>query len=75
MLTARDLPSEPAFGGALAADSDVAGRYFATVEAALEALGPKSERTAEGRQEAHDIQRRSRDAKERFFRQHVGDGV
>jgi thioesterase DpgC len=70
MLTVRDVPSEPTFGGTLTADAALAERYVGAVDAALKALGPKAERDEEERRQAQDIQRRSRDANERFFRQH-----
>jgi (3,5-dihydroxyphenyl)acetyl-CoA 1,2-dioxygenase len=63
--------AEPAFNASLASDAEAAGGYLAEMEAALQKLGPSSERDGERRGEAQAIKDSSRSVKERFFRRHA----
>jgi len=66
---ARDVD----FRSSLAADSAAAAKYFETADAALRSLGPKSARSEGARRDAQEIKARSRAARERFLRRHVGE--
>lgn len=72
-LAIQNLAREVDFRSSLAADSHSAAKYFETADAALESLGPPAARSADARKDAHDIKTRSRAAKERFLRRHVGE--
>ena len=63
---APSAPVEPVFGASLARDADAAGKYFAAVEAALQAQ--KTERPHE---EDGALKSRARAVKEQFFRRHA----
>jgi thioesterase DpgC len=61
------------FRSSLAADSATAAKYFETAAAALRSLGPPSTRSPDATRDAQDIKLRTRAAKERFLRRHVGE--
>ncbi len=59
-------PVEPVFGASLARDAGAAGKYFAAVEAVLEA-----QKTEQPQQEDGALKSRARAVKEQFFRRHA----
>ncbi len=63
---APSAPVEPVFGASLARDADAAGKYFAAVEAALQA-----QKTERPHQEDGALKSRARAVKEQFFRRHA----
>ncbi len=68
----QNFASDVDFRASLAADSETAAKYFETADAALVSLGPPSGRSEAARKDAQDIKMRSRVARERFLRRHVG---
>jgi (3,5-dihydroxyphenyl)acetyl-CoA 1,2-dioxygenase len=67
LLAARPAQPEPAFGRSLAADARDAKDYLATIAAAIEDLGHKSDT----RQKRDDLIATARRTRERFFRTHA----
>jgi (3,5-dihydroxyphenyl)acetyl-CoA 1,2-dioxygenase len=69
----QNFASDVDFRSSLAADDDVAAKYFETADAALVSLGHPSRRSEAAKKEAQDIKVRSRAVRERFLRRHVGE--
>jgi (3,5-dihydroxyphenyl)acetyl-CoA 1,2-dioxygenase len=72
-MNVQSAAREVDFRSSLAADSAIAAKYFESVDAALGSLGPPSSRGDDAKRDAQDIKLRSRGAKEKFLRRHVGE--
>jgi (3,5-dihydroxyphenyl)acetyl-CoA 1,2-dioxygenase len=72
-MNVQSVAREVDFRSSLAADSAVAAKYFESVDTALGSLGPPSSRGDDAKRDAQDIKLRSRSAKEKFLRRHVGE--
>ncbi|MGB7101259.1 MAG: enoyl-CoA hydratase/isomerase family protein [Xanthobacteraceae bacterium] len=72
-VAVQNLATDVDFRSSLTADSAIAATYFATADAALRSLGAPPSRSAAAKKDAQDIKARSRTAKERFLRRHVGE--
>lgn len=72
-FAARDVPTDPIVGDALATDAAAVSSYFAGIKTALQSLGPPAERTSEALRNASEIKAQARKTKERFFRHHAAE--
>ena len=72
-MNVQSIARDVEFRSSLAADSTAAAKYFKKTDAALASLGPPSARDEAAKKDAQDIKLRSRAAKEKFLRRHVGE--
>jgi (3,5-dihydroxyphenyl)acetyl-CoA 1,2-dioxygenase len=71
-VVVQNFASDVDFRSSLAADGAAAAKYFEAADAALVSLGPPPGRNETAKSDAQEIKKRSRAARERFLRRHVG---
>jgi (3,5-dihydroxyphenyl)acetyl-CoA 1,2-dioxygenase len=72
-MNVQSIARDVEFRSSLAADSAAAAKYFETADSALASLGSPSARDEAAKKDAQDIKLRSRAAREKFLRRHVGE--